>query len=753
MRALVDRYYRWLHGQWPSGRVEKLPEVGPDGTTRMPGVFIVGDLAGPPLLKFALDSGARAARRIVAELPADRDRSLLDLVIVGGGVAGFAAGIEAAGAGVSLEIIEASEPFSTIANFPVAKPIYTYPTGMQPAGALTITADVKESLHAELVAQARAGGLPVRQQRALGVRTERGALVVDLDGGATVRARRVIIAIGRSGNYRKLEVPGEDLPKVSNRLHDPADFAGREVLVVGGGDSAVEAAIALADARAKVTISYRQHQFSRAKPENLRKLDGRVQSGAIRLLLDSRVTRIDPEHVEIVTRRETAARIPNDAVFALIGREAPLEFFRRSGLPIAGEMRAGNWLAFAAFLAVCVFLFHWKKERPELPIYHWFQSRRWFPFEVGNWIASLGDSIRAAAQTPGNLLHVLTTGLQQPGFYYTLVYSLIVVVWGFRRIRRRRTPYVRIQTYALMAIQCIPLFILPEILLPWAGENGWFSAGLGKWLGDAMFPNGEYWRAYGFILAWPLFLYNVFTGEPLAAWLVISFLQTFVLIPWLIYRYGKGAYCGWICSCGALAETLGDAQRHKMPHGPLWNRLNMVGQAALAACLFLLALRVMAWLSPGGAADSAFQALLHRVPYFNYSYSVDLVLSGVLGIGCYFWFSGRVWCRFACPLAALMHIYARFSRFRIFAEKSKCISCNVCTSVCHQGIDVMSFANRGLPLEDPQCVRCSACVQMCPTGVLSFGEIDPLTGRQLRRDSLPASLVQLTEHGRPRQTR
>ena len=68
-----------------------------------------------------------------------------------------------------------------------------------------------------------------------------------------------------------------------------------------------------------------------------------------------------------------------------------------------------------------------------------------------------------------------------------------------------------------------------------------------------------------------------------------------------------------------------------------------------------------------------------------------------------------------------MHVYTRFSKFRIFAEKSKCISCNVCTSVCHQGIDIMNFANKGLPMEDPECVRCSACVQSCPTGVLAFG--------------------------------
>jgi heterodisulfide reductase subunit A-like polyferredoxin len=93
-----------------------------------------------------------------------------------------------------------------------------------------------------------------------------------------------------------------------------------------------------------------------------------------------------------------------------------------------------------------------------------------------------------------------------------------------------------------------------------------------------------------------------------------------------------------------------------------------------------------------------------------------------------------------------MHVYARFSSFRILADKKKCISCNVCTSVCHQGIDVMSFANRGLPMEDPQCVRCSACVESCPTGVLQFGRVDK-NGGLIAVDSLWASPVRAAEDG------
>jgi polyferredoxin len=171
----------------------------------------------------------------------------------------------------------------------------------------------------------------------------------------------------------------------------------------------------------------------------------------------------------------------------------------------------------------------------------------------------------------------------------------------------------------------------------------------------------------------------------------------------------------------------------------------MAGQVVLAFALVLLVLRVIGWVFPDSFAVGTFTYLAEKMPLLSYKWMVDLMLAGVVGVGCYFWLSGRVWCRFACPLAALMHIYARFSKFRIFSDKKKCISCNVCTSVCHQGIDVMNFANKGVPMEDPECVRCSACVQSCPTGVLTFGRY----GRngEITHDSLPASLVRVAEIG------
>lgn len=772
----ITRYTHWLHTRWPAGVVEKLPQVNDDGTCAVPGIRIVGDLTGIPLLKFAVDSGAKAARAVALEIQNPKpkiENGPLDLVIVGGGVAGIAAAVEARAQGLNFAVFEASQPFFTIANFPKGKPIYTYPTDLQPEGRFRVSAETKEALLEEMEQQRRDAGIefqPVRVERL----TRRGdTLEVHLADGKTLTARRVIVAIGRSGNFRKLGCPGEDLPKVSNRLHDPKDYADKQVLVVGGGDSALEAAIALTACGAHTTLSYRKKEFSRPKPDNLAQIQrladdptapaaverpsservttaassemrGEAAPGSLRLALGTEVAAVGETTATLRGPGGATETIPNDNVFAMIGREAPLEFFRRSRIPIRGEWGAKDYTLLTAFLLFCTWLYHWKGGK-EIPFFgklpEWLN---WNPAGLWAWIQAQLPS----AADPATLLGTLKISASGPAFYYTLVYSLIIVVFGLRRIQRRKTPYVKLQTWSLMAFQVLPLFLLPELILPYLGHNGLFDAGWLKAVADEFFPavsyshGREYWRAYGLILAWPLFVYNGFTAQPMWGWLIVGFLQTFVLIPFLVWRWGKGAYCGWICSCGALAETLGDQHRHKMPHGPFWNRFNMIGQAVLAFAAILMVLRILGWMDVAWA-KAAFDQGFKKIPLLNYAWFVDIILAGILGYGLYFWYSGRMWCRFACPLAALMHIYSRFSRFRIFPEKSKCISCNVCTSVCHQGIDIMNFANKGLPMEDPECVRCSACVQQCPTGVLAFGRTDALGLPVL--DRLAASPVRMKE--------
>ena len=786
---LITRYAHWLHTRWPAGTVERLPQVNEDGTTNLPGIRITGDLTGIPLLKFSSDTGAKAVRAFMKEpgfaSGKSGDPGLLDLAIIGGGVSGVSAAIEARKSGLTFKIFEASQPFSTVANFPKGKPIFTYPAAMKLDGGLQFTAKVKEALLDEMEAQRKAAEIEFTFARIEHVERKGGEMLLHHgDKEKTVtRARRVIIGIGRSGNHRRLGCPGEDLDKVYNRLYDPKDYIGKNVLVVGGGDSALESAIALAGCGAHATLSYRKKEFARPKPENIEKIrmlerdpkagvqilepsservttaltddmTQRTPTGSITLAMATTVARIEQDKVLLRDEAGKESPIANDVVFSMIGREPPLDFFRRSGIAIRGEWNAKTWISCIAFVIFCIFLYHFKSNHPqEFPVQQWLAQHHAFPFNVPKAIDAAGGRLAAWSSHEGNVLYTLKSGLGNPSFYYTLAYCLCVTIFGIRRMKRRPTPYVRWQTMTLIFVQCVPLFFLPEIILPWMGRNGWFEPDKPlRWLADNLFESYDgmagheraYWRAYGFILAFPLNVYNVFTEHPMWLWLGICFVQTFVVIPLIIWRWGKGAYCGWICSCGALAETLGDAHRAKMPHGPIWNRVNMLGQAVLVFAFSILGLRIAGWaLGEESWATHWYQKLFEGIPFLNYSWSVDIFMAGILGYGLYFWFSGRVWCRFACPLAALMHIYARFSRYRIFAEKKKCISCNVCTSVCHQGIDVMNFANKGMPMEDPECVRCSACVQMCPTGVLSFGRYDG--NGKIVLDSLAASSSEISE--------
>ncbi len=767
---MLGRYMRWLHTAWPAGTVERLPESGEDGATAVPGVRIVGDLTGIPLLKFSADTGARAVAAILKEEDFQkrkgRDAEVLDLAIVGAGVSGVSAAMEARKAGLRYVVYEAAQQFNTIVNFPKQKPIYTYPTDMTPSGTMQFTTDVKEALLDELEAQRNKAGVEVEKAHVDHVERKGGELIVHLGtkkDAREVRALRVIIAIGRSGNYRSLGCPGEKLDKVYNRLYDPKEYKGKNVLVVGGGDSALESAIALAMAGANCTLSYRNKEFARPKPENIDKIralekdpqsDVSVENpsservntamssamappgthGSIKLLMGSKLKEVKPDSVALTDGAGQEQSLPNDVVFAMIGREAPLDFFRRSGIPIRGEWRVSTYVGFALFFGFCFFVYCWKGGTG---LNELFKKNHWFPFNL----PPVSDS---------SLGKALSGAVQDPGFYYSFAYASAIVAFGIRRIKRRKTPYIKRQTLTLMAVQIVPLFLLPYILLPWMGHAGVFSSGFMKTVGDNLFPNGEYWRSFGFILAWPLFIWNFFSSKPMTWWLIIGCLQTFVIIPLIIRRWGKGAYCGWICSCGALAETMGDEHRTKMPHGPRWNRLNMVGQVILFWAMTLFVARIFMWYWPkstlGHAMATYYNTMFYNHQVFDYYHSVDIFLAGIVGVGMYFWFSGRVWCRFACPLAALMHIYARFSKFRIFADKKKCISCNVCTSVCHQGIDIMSFANKGLGMQDPECVRCSACVQSCPTGTLTFGFIGK-DGKPVF-DELEASPVQMSEKKR-----
>jgi ferredoxin-type protein NapH len=193
--------------------------------------------------------------------------------------------------------------------------------------------------------------------------------------------------------------------------------------------------------------------------------------------------------------------------------------------------------------------------------------------------------------------------------------------------------------------------------------------------------------------------------------------MTLVATPLLTYKFGKRWYCSWVCGCGGLAETLGDPFRHNSDKSTRawkierWTVHGVLVWIVLAtAILWINSARRGEWL---GDWSSPFAKA--------YGLYIGAIFSGVVGVGFYPIFGSRVWCRFGCPMAAILGIFQRFwSRFRITTNGGQCISCGNCSTYCEMGIDVRSYAQRGDNIVRASCVGCGVCAAVCPRGVLSL---------------------------------
>ncbi|EQA38319.1 pyridine nucleotide-disulfide oxidoreductase [Leptospira inadai serovar Lyme str. 10] len=736
-----SEYFDWLRNDAPRGPVETYPLLGDEFRSSIPGIHIIGDLTGIPLLKYAADSGAKVVSFLESS-PDSKSERVYDLLIVGGGPSGISAGIEAKKKGLKFLILEGNKAFHTIHSYPKGKPIFAEPEAFVSASALRIDNGYKETLIRDLQTALDDYDLPILEGKQVvkivPSRIEGSRFEVSTESGETFLCFNVVLAIGKSGDSRRLGIPGEDGENVFHRLIDPADFAGQDIVVVGGGDSAIEAALALEETAKSVSLSYRGEELVRPKEENKTEFLSKVSEGKINFLPSSSVKEIQNKNV-IFLHKNSQTNVPADSTLILIGSEPPISFLRKIGLAIQNVRSFREWFGFFAMISFSFLVYFGKAAFYGIEWYSWAACAGLigFIFFSAAWFGS-GDKKAISFKWNWNLFRTTYLSFaavyfilayvgskyfgwfllnKYPGFHYTLLYSLTIAVFGIRRMKVRPTKYIKRQTWTLILVQVFPLFLLPEIILPRLGELGLLGSSDGFLL-TQVFPGGAYWKAYGLILAWPLNMGVLYDGGITSFWLIYGLVLSFGIIPYLVFRFGKGAYCGWICSCGGLAETLGDETRTKMPHGKWAYRLEHSGQWVLLAAILLTTAKLLgSFISPlwflSLGADS-----VKRM----YDSVVDIGLAGVLGLGAYFFLSGRIWCRMFCPLAGLMHIYARFSRFRIFSEKKRCISCNICTKVCHQGIDVMSYANRGRPMDSVQCVRCSACVVNCPTNVLSFGE-------------------------------
>lgn len=309
-----------------------IPEVEPTFETNVPGIYIAGELGGLGLIHNAAEQGRLAmesvAKRAKGTLP-------LDVVIVGAGPAGLAATLGAMDKKLHFVTVEQEDALGgTVYLYPKKKLVMTYPVTLPLVGKVKVGQLFKEALLAIWQGIADKTGMPINFN-------ERVEKIAPLDGGFLVKTSKaeyrtgaVLLALGRRGTPRKLGVPGEDLPKVLYRLADPAEWQGRRMLVVGGGDSAIEAAVALAgEEGTTVTLSYRSGAFGRVKPQNRQRLGEAEAAGRVTVLLNSNVTSVEESRVTI-DQQGQAIVLDNDAVIVCAGGILPTGMLKDLGVNV-----------------------------------------------------------------------------------------------------------------------------------------------------------------------------------------------------------------------------------------------------------------------------------------------------------------------------------------------------------------------------------------------------------------------------------
>ncbi len=311
-----------------------IPVLSPNFESSVPGIYIAGELGGMGLIKNALTQGRQAVEAVHArkgKVPAR-----IELLIVGAGPAGFGAALTAKSLNMNYVAIEQDSLGGCVFQYPRAKVVMTSPAEMPLVGEIRFTLTSKEDLLKFWQEVEKRVGLEFQyQERVTAIAAyPKGGFIVSTTK-ARYHAEQVLLAIGRRGTPRKLDVPGEELPKVVYRLLDPEQYRGAGVLVVGGGDSALEAAASIAEVSGdtKVTLSYRGEAFARAKARNRARISAAEQAGNLQVLLNSQVRRIDKDTV-MVEQQGRLIPLPNDYVIVNAGGVLPFDFLQQIGISV-----------------------------------------------------------------------------------------------------------------------------------------------------------------------------------------------------------------------------------------------------------------------------------------------------------------------------------------------------------------------------------------------------------------------------------
>ncbi len=318
-----------------------IPLVNSNFETNVPGIFIAGELGGMGLIRNAVEQG-RQALDSVLKLPGIGQGDTYDVVIVGAGPAGLAASLGAMKAGLRFVTIEQDSLGGTVAHFPRGKLVMTRPAELPIVGQMKFTETTKEILLEFWQGVESQTGLQVNyKERVTGIvqRPDGQSFEVQTDK-SVYASRAVLLAIGRRGTPRQLGVPGEEMSKVVYRLIDPEQYRGQHVLVVGGGDSALEAAHSIAEQPGTtVTLSYRSAAFSRAKPKNRDKVAQMSAADQMNVLLSSNVREIRQDAVAIEADGQILI-VPNHAVIVCAGGILPTGFLKDIGIEVETKFGA-----------------------------------------------------------------------------------------------------------------------------------------------------------------------------------------------------------------------------------------------------------------------------------------------------------------------------------------------------------------------------------------------------------------------------
>lgn len=311
-----------------------LPHVNQNFETNVQGIFIAGELGGMGLIKNSVEQGKQAMIHINESITKNHKLDY-DVVIIGAGPAGISASLQAKLFGLKTVTLEQDSLGGTVFNFPRAKIVMTAPMELPTYGKIKFFQTSKAELLKIWQEVIQKNDIKIRENTKVEKinNIENGFEIHSLNG-EVFKTKKVLLAIGRRGTPRKLGVPGEQLEKVAYRLLEPELISGKNILVVGGGDSAIESALLLAEDNT-VTLSYRGDKFSRLKPLNAANIQKATDQKILDVLMESNVSRIEINKVVLKTSSSDDELIlKNDLVYIFAGGELPTQFLQKTGIEI-----------------------------------------------------------------------------------------------------------------------------------------------------------------------------------------------------------------------------------------------------------------------------------------------------------------------------------------------------------------------------------------------------------------------------------